>query len=65
MQINLPIDVAPRVARLVSMVPYVIVVVYYLVSTEPISTMTAFKACMPERPLENGDVQLAVKTEQM
>ena len=26
-QINLPIDVAPRVARLVSMVPYVLVVV--------------------------------------
>lgn len=64
LQINPPTVVAPRVTRPVPLVPDVLTVASCPVSTEPVSTITAFKACLPGRPLENGDIQLPVDTKQ-
>lgn len=63
-QINPPTVVAPRVARPVPLVPDVLTIASCPVSTEPVATMTAFKSCLPGRPLENGDIELPVETKQ-
>lgn len=63
-QINPPTVVAPRVARSVPLVPDVLTIASCPVSTEPVATMTAFKSCLPGRPLENGDIELPVETKQ-